>query len=124
MKTIFTILFCVILNSIAQIALKLGMSNISISKNPSIFSMDMIQSLVFNRYVIIGWALYGMSFVIWLYVLSKVKLSYAYPFISLSYVLVAVLGYLILDEKISTGAWIGIGLVVVGVSLIGMNIGN
>jgi len=124
MKNIFTILFCVILNSIAQIALKLGMSNISISKNPSIFSMDMIQSLVFNRYVIIGWALYGISFVIWLYVLSKVKLSYAYPFISLSYVIVAVLGYLILDEKISTGAWIGIGLVVVGVSLIGMNIGN
>jgi len=122
MKTLFTILFCVILNSIAQVALKFGMSNIS--KNPLMFSITTIQSLFSNIYVLIGGSLYAISFIVWLYVLSKVKLSYAYPFISLSYVIVAILAYLFLDEKISYGALIGIILVVIGVSLIGMNIGR
>lgn len=90
----------------------------------TVFSIVFVPSLITNAYVVFGAALYGMSFILWLYVLSKVKLSYAYPFISLSYVLVAVLGFLMLGEKISFGAWIGICLVVVGVCLIGMNIGG
>ncbi len=122
MKEIILILSCVILNSIAQIFLKLGMN--SIGRNISSFGPGNIQLLISNSNVIIGGVLYAVSFVVWLYVLSKVKLSYAYPFISLSYVIVVILGFFILNEKISSAAWVGILLVVIGVSLIGMNIGN
>ncbi len=122
MKEIALILFCVVLNSIAQILLKLGMGNMN--KSISSISVSNIPTLISNIHVLIGGILYGTSFIIWLYVLSKVKLSYAYPFISLSYVIVAVLGILILKENISYAAWAGILLVVVGVTLIGMNGGN
>ncbi|OFV67483.1 MAG: membrane protein containing DUF6, transmembrane [Candidatus Syntrophoarchaeum caldarius] len=87
-------------------------------------SSTLLTSLITNTYVVFGAVLYGISFILWLYVLSKVKVSYAYPFISLSYALVAVLGFFLLDEKISFDAWMGICLVVVGVVLIGMNIGG
>jgi len=116
------ILSCVILNSIAQIFLKLGMN--SMGRNISSFGPGNILSLISNSNVVIGGVLYAVSFVVWLYVLSKVKLSYAYPFISLSYVIVVILGFFILNEKISSAAWVGVLLVVIGVSLIGMNIGN
>lgn len=121
MQAILSILSCVILNSIAQIFLKFGMSNLD--KKLSL-SIAFIPSLITNAYVVFGAALYGTSFILWLYVLSKVEVSYAYPFISLSYVLVAVLGIFLLGEKISIGAWIGICLVVVGVTLIGMEMGG
>lgn len=94
------------------------------NKTVSSIGIGNISSLITNFHVAIGGALYATSFILWLYVLSKVKLSYAYPFIGLSYVIVSVLGFFILDEKISLIAWIGIILVVIGVSLIGMNIGN
>ena len=122
MKEIIMILSCVILNSIAQIFLKLGMN--SIGRNISSFGPGNIHSLISNSNVVIGGVLYAVSFVVWLYVLSKVKLSYAYPFISLSYVIVLILGFFILNERISFAAWVGVLLVVIGVSLIGMNIGN
>lgn len=122
MKEILLILSCIILNSIAQIFLKFGMNNMS--RSISSIGIGNIPSLIQNLYVMTGGTLYALSFIIWLYVLSKVKLSYAYPFISLSYVIVAILGFLILDEKISPVAWAGILLVVIGVSLIGMNIGS
>ena len=121
MQAILAILVCVVLNSIAQIFLKFGMSNMD--KKVSL-SIAFLPSLITNAYVVFGAALYGTSFILWLYVLSKVKVSYAYPFISLSYVLVAVLGFFLLSEKISFGAWIGICLVVVGVALIGMSMGG
>ncbi len=83
-----------------------------------------ITLFITNFYVIIGGVMYATSFIVWLYVLSRVKLSYAYPFISLSYLIVAVLGFLILGEKISLSAWAGILLVVIGVFLIGIDIGS
>jgi len=121
MQPLLTILICVILNSVAQILLKFGMTNLD--KKLSL-SISALPALITNAYVVFGAALYGTSFVLWLYVLSKVKVSYAYPFISLSYVLVAVWGFFLLSEKISFGAWIGIGLVVIGVVLIGMSMGG
>lgn len=93
-------------------------------RNISSFEPANIPSLISNSNVVIGGVLYAVSFVVWLHVLSKVKLSYAYPFISLSYVIVVILGFFILNEKISSTAWVGVLLVVIGVSLIGMNIGN
>jgi len=121
MQPILAILTCVILNSIAQILLKFGMRNFG--KNLSL-SITVIPSLISNMYVIFGAVLYAMSFILWLYVLSKVKVSYAYPFISLSYVLVAVLGTFMLGEKLTISAWLGICFVVIGVVLIGVSIGG
>jgi len=121
MQAILVTLSCVVLNSVAQIFLKIGINSLN---KKLILSPALIPFIITNIYIIFGAILYGISFVLWLYVLSKVKVSYAYPFISLSYVIVAVLGFLILGEKISFSAWIGICLVVIGVTLISTSIGG
>ena len=50
--------------------------------------------------------------------LSRVDLSYVLPLTSVSYVLTALMGKFLLHEPVSTGRWIGIGLIVLGVILV------
>jgi hypothetical protein len=47
-------------------------------------------------------------------VLSRVELSLAYPHVSLAFVSVAVLSWLVLGERLSARRIIGIGLIVIG----------
>ena len=66
-----------------------------------------------------GLFLYGVATVLWLGVLSRVELSQAYPFVGLSFVLVAVLGYFVFDDTVSATRVAGIALIVAGVVLVG-----
>jgi drug/metabolite transporter (DMT)-like permease len=56
--------------------------------------------------------------VFWLAVLSRVNLSWAYPMLSLGYILVLLFSALVLREPVSALRWIGALVVVVGVFLI------
>lgn len=51
--------------------------------------------------IIIGLTCYGLSMFFWLYVLSQMELSKAYPLVSLGYVITLFLGYWLLGESIN-----------------------
>ena len=53
-----------------------------------------------------------------LYVLSKVELSFAYPFLSLAYVAVAVFAYFLFREDLNAWRIAGIAFICVGTVLI------
>src|SRR6201981_4230173 len=59
------------------------------------------------------------SFISWLYVLRYIPLTVAYPLSRVVDILVPLGCWLFLGELISTLRWIGIGLVVVGLALVG-----
>jgi drug/metabolite transporter (DMT)-like permease len=59
-----------------------------------------------------------MSLLIWFYVLTKVDLSIAYPFLALSYVLVLLFSWLILGESISALRIVGVSVISCGVILV------
>jgi drug/metabolite transporter (DMT)-like permease len=65
-----------------------------------------------------GFFLYGLSAVCWLWVLSRTQLSYAYPILALSFPIVVGLSAFFFSETISPLRWVGVGAIVVGVSLI------
>ena len=71
--------------------------------------------------VFFGGFIYFLSLFIWFYVLSKVDLSFAYPFLALSYVLVLVLSWLVLGESISTLRIAGVLIISGGVILVAMS---
>ena len=54
----------------------------------------------------------------WAVVLSRMQLSVAYPALSLTYVVIPFVSWLLLNEPISLIHWIGILLVVAGVLLV------
>src|SRR5574338_1707328 len=81
------ILISVLGGAIGQIMLKKGMSTLgqvtlSIPQLPSV-----IWRMFTNPYVFFVLIIYGTGTLFWLSAISRVDLSYAYPFASLSYVL-------------------------------------
>lgn len=61
---------------------------------------------------------YGISFLLWIKVLSKVELSYAYPMVSLGYVLVMIFSYFFFKENITPIRILGVAFIMIGVILV------
>ena len=108
------IIFQTILNTGAQLLLKKGVSSIDFGQ--PLFKLFM--SLVLNYYIVGGAFVFGISFLSWLYLLSKFDLSFLYPTTSLSFVTTAFIGWLFLAETISLNRSIGIALIMLGVFFI------
>ena len=114
------IISSVLLNALAQILLKAGMKqfgNIDLKNNIINTSI----SIALNPYIITGFISYGISILLWLWVLSKVDVSLAYPFQALGYIVVTILAWLIFQENISFTRimaliFISIGLIILAFS--------
>jgi len=118
MKNLTYIIICVFVSSFGQILLKHGMDG----NNLDLSSINIITffNLIKNLYVLGGILVYCVSFVLWLYILSKTPVSYAYPFVSLSYPLVLILSNIFLREPLSKGLLIGIFCILIGTTIIGV----
>lgn len=68
--------------------------------------------------VMLGLLMYGVGAFAWIIVLSRLDLSYAYPFLALNFVLVAIVSRLVLAEAIPGLRWLGIGFICVGILLV------
>lgn len=114
MKYIPFILLTVTTNAVAQLMLKHGMSVIGPSGpvGGSLISKGLY--IVFSPWVFLGLCMFVLSTASHLFVLSKVELSYAYPFLSLAYVVVAIAAYLLFGEQVNAMRIAGIGLICIG----------
>ncbi len=115
------ILISVLGSAGGQLLLKKGMNN----TGPVTLSLNQLPSVLWhmatNPYVAIGLIIYLIGTVFWLAALSRVDLSYAYPFASLSYVIMLVASWQMFDEKISLGRLLGTFVIGIGVFLIYRN---
>lgn len=68
--------------------------------------------------ILIGLALYGLSALVWLFVLARAPLSLAYPFVGLGFILTMASGAWILGESVSTGRIVGTLLIAAGCVLV------
>jgi multidrug transporter EmrE-like cation transporter len=59
----------------------------------------------------------GVSFITWMLVLKRVPLSSAYPLVSLTFPLVVIGSMVIFGEKVNVPQLVGLGLIVLGVSI-------
>jgi len=117
-KYIPLILTGVLLNAIAQILLKKGMLSIGYFEFHFENFFPIIKKVTNNLYILSGLTSYVISVMIWLLVLARVEVSYAYPFLSVGYVVVTVMGYFIFQENLSWMRGIGIAVIIVGVLLL------
>jgi drug/metabolite transporter (DMT)-like permease len=68
--------------------------------------------------VLAGTVSYTVSILFWIYALSRVDLSFAYPFLALSYVLVIIASWLLLGERIPPLRWIGLAVICAGILIV------
>jgi drug/metabolite transporter (DMT)-like permease len=118
MKYLPFILFTVMTNAAAQLMLKQGMTSLGAVSFEGINPVIRILQIVFSPWVFFGLCTFVISMVSHLYVLSKVELSFAYPFLSLAYVAVAVLAYFLFREDLNAYRIAGIAFICVGTVLI------
>ncbi len=117
----FLLLFGIFLGVIAQLSLKNGMNQIRVESFRKEKLFLLLKKLGFNRWIVFGFFLYGFSMLLWLVILSKLELSYAYPMVSLGYFFVALGSIIFFKEKISWQRWVSIAIIVVGVVVVGLS---
>jgi len=117
-KFIPLILFTVLTNFLSQIMLKKGMTSI----NRFELSWSGITSsaidVIFNWYIILGILVMVISMASHLIVLSRVEISFAYPFLGLSFVLITIYGHFALAEAVTIWRVTGVLLICSGVALV------
>lgn len=124
MKYIGFILFTVLTNAAAQLMLKYGMMQIGPLSFAGVNPLIKVLQIVFSPWVFLGLATFVVSMASHLYVLSKVELSFAYPFLSLAYVAVAVFAYFVFREDLNALRIAGIGFICIGTVLIAQSGGG
>ena len=102
-----------------QLLLKIGINRIEIVSLGSLHGLkQLFFGVIKSPLVMTGLFLYVVSAAIWMIVISAVDLSFAYPFLGFTYVMVLVLSKFILKEDVNPMRWIGALIITVGVVVI------
>lgn len=118
MKQIVLLLVTVLFNVSGQLLMKRGMTMVGPITGDLSLLIGSLGKAFLNPYVLAGVGAYAASSIFWLILLSRVDLSYAYPALSLGYVLITLVSVLFLGEHVSALRWAGVIVICVGVILI------
>ena len=108
----------IIFNVIGQLLLKHGMNKLGNFKISVDALIPVFIKAFLSPYILLGLGCYVTGFLIWLIVLAKAEVSYAYPLISLGYVLTAIMGWWLLGENVTWVRMGGIMVTCIGVFII------
>ncbi len=120
MKSVSYLNLAVILSSIifavsGQLLLKLGM--LRVGKETGHLLAEYARALA-QPLVWLGLVCFGVSMLIWLYVLARLEMSVAFPFLGLNYVLIMIGSRLFLGEAITWPKLAGTACIVLGILFI------
>ncbi len=86
-----------------QLLIKFGMSQVGeITLSNLQEPLKLCKEVSSCPYILLAIPVYITSFLVWIVTISKFDLSYAYPFLALAFIMVALLSWLILGEHIPT----------------------
>lgn len=79
---------------------------------------DNVVALAFNPYLVVAVLLYALLSVVWVWVLTFVPLSIAYPFVALTFVLTVAAGALLFGEAVTVRLVLGGVMIIAGLIVI------
>lgn len=107
----------ILLGAVGQVALKTGINQLGVRPAPLV----VIQSIFTQWQVTVGFLCYGASSLLYLVALSRLELSYAYPMVALSYVIVTFLSWKLLNESVPGIRIAGLAAICVGVIIVALS---
>ena len=113
-QSIGILLLSVAMGAIGQLTLKAAVDRMGEMS----LSFGMLLGLATNLLFILAMAIYFVSAVLWLYALLKADLSFAYPFLSLTYIAVLFGGAFFFHETITWLRIVGCAVVIGGLIVI------
>lgn len=111
------IIISILFSSSSQLLLKIGVMQLNNAKTPYNLEgvIGIVSAIFTNIYILTGIAFQVFALLIWLYVLKRVEVSYAYPFIALGFIFVMFFSYLFFDESLDTYKVIGGAIICLGI---------
>lgn len=113
---VLVLLVAIGLGVAGQFALKVGLNKLGAHPSPAA-----VFRAVTTPYILGGFALYGLSSLLYLQALSRLPLSYAYPMIALSYVAVVLGAWLWFGERLNALRVSGVAVIILGVVLVAVS---
>ena len=110
-RSIGMVFLCTLMGAAAQILMKRGANELSGGD---------LAGILTNLPLIAGYACYGVNTILLVLALRRGHLSVLYPIIALTYVWVTILSPLFFQDPVNGWKVAGVGLIVLGVSLIGV----
>jgi multidrug transporter EmrE-like cation transporter len=119
-KPFLIILTAICFSVSGELLLKSGMTQVTAQVGVFSFSNlgAVLARLLASPRIITGFGLFGIGAVFWLAALSRVPLSWAYPMLSIGYLLILLFSWLVLKEHVSAGRWLGALVICVGIVLV------
>ena len=114
MKVVISVAF----GAVGQLTLKAGMNSVRGNNAALQLSVDTLIHMATNPLLLVGIAIFGVSTLLWLLALSKADLSFAYPFLSLTYMAVLVGGAVLFNERITLPRILGFAVIIAGVFVV------
>lgn len=111
-------LFSIVLGATGQFLFRLGMLDYGTVTLTGIWGQ--LGSIIFTPAIFIGFSCFGVSSILWLVVISRWELSYAYPLVALGYVIAIFYGTFLLRETLTLPKIAGSVLILAGISVLGL----
>ncbi|MBN2052403.1 hypothetical protein JW756_02785 [Candidatus Woesearchaeota archaeon] len=109
MYAIILAILCTFFTALGQLLMKIGMSSFKLS----------LQAFITNYALLCGLLVYLVGGVVMIFAFKQADLSLVYPFLSLSFIWVALISAFILGEKIILTHGLGIAIIILGVYFVG-----
>ncbi|MCS7253556.1 MAG: multidrug resistance protein [Armatimonadota bacterium] len=115
-NTLILILIAVILGGIGQALIQLGASQIG--EVDSLSQFPQLLRLILSPGVLGGLLTYAISAVLYVVVVSKRGIGYAYPFVALNQVIIVLISWLLFNQTPPLLRLAGVALICIGVLLV------
>ena len=111
-------LVSIVLGATGQFLFRLGMLHYGQVSVTGVWRQ--LGGIILTPAIFLGFSCFGVSSVLWLIVISRWELSYAYPLVALGYVLAILYGVLLLKENLNFPKLLGSFLILAGISVLGL----
>lgn len=118
-NSVVLLLGVIALTATAHLLLKIGVDRVESAGAFDLRSpLATARAILSSPVILVALPIYAAGFGGWIVVISRLKLSVAYPGLGLMYALIPLLSWLVLKETVSVLQWAGIALIVVGVLVV------
>lgn len=115
---VFLIVTAVLMSAVGQTALKVAVEKSSLKEAIAAGLAPAAMAAFASPYLWGALVIYGISIILWLWVLSETELSLAYPFVSLGFVVTMLFAAGFLNENVTPLRIAGTLLIVAGCVLV------
>ena len=109
-----------ICDTISQLLLKSSINSFDLHINTIGKIIKLVARLIKTPRVLIGFSFSTLSLILWIFVLTRSDLNFAYSIDSMRYILISLASVFVLKEKVNVFRWLGIFAVVCGIALVAL----